>query len=49
MEEIFFSINIPVIKVVKPKNNDKNRGISIRANGIRFLNISSCVRDIEIQ
>ena len=46
---IFFSAKIPVNKIAKPKNKDKNRGINIRARGINPLNISSCVKDIEIQ
>ena len=36
-------------KIANPKNKDKNKGINIRDKGIRFLNISSCVKDIEIQ
>ena len=46
---IFFSAKAPANKIAKPKNKDKKRGINIRAKGIKPLNISSCVRDIEIQ
>ena len=31
------------------KKNDKNNGISISENGIKILNVSSCVKDIAIQ
>ena len=47
--EIFFSTKFPIIKIANPKNKDKNKGINIRAKGIKPLNISSCVKDIEIQ
>mgnify|MGYP004154179717 CR=1 FL=1 len=46
---IFFSAKAPTNKIAKPKNKDKKRGINIRAKGIKPLNISSCVKDIEIQ
>ena len=46
---IFFSAKIPAIKIAKPKNKDRKRGINIRAKGIKPLNISSCVKDIVIQ
>ena len=49
MNEIFFSANAPTSKIARPKNKDKNKGINIRAKGIKPLNISSCVKDIEIQ
>jgi len=49
IKKIFFSENGPTIKHANPKNNDKNKGINIRAKGINPLNISSCVKDIEIQ
>ena len=49
IKKTFFAANGPTIKIAKPKNKDKNKGISIRAKGIKPLNISSCVRDIEIQ
>ena len=49
INEIFFSAKAPTRKIAKPKNKDKNRGINIRAKGIKPLNISSCVKDIEIQ
>ena len=46
---IFFSEKGPTAKITNPKNKDKNKGINIIAKGIRPLNISSCVKDIEIQ
>ena len=49
IKEISFSTNAPTNKIASPKNKDKNRGINIRAKGIKPLNISSCVKDIEIQ
>ena len=49
IKKIFFSAKGPTIKIANPKNNDKNKGIRIKANGIKLLNISSCVNDIEIQ
>ena len=49
MNEIFFSANAPTSKIARPKNRDKNKGINIRAKGIKPLNISSCVKYIEIQ
>ena len=49
IKDIFFSEKGPIAKIANPKNNDKNKGISIRARGIKPLNISSCVKDIEIQ
>ena len=48
-KEMLFSEYGPTIKITKPKNKDKNKGINIRAKGIKFLKISSCVSDIEIQ
>ena len=49
IKEIFFSTKVPTSKIASPKNNDRNSGINIRAKGIKPLNISSCVKDIEIQ
>jgi len=49
MNEILFSAKAPTNKTAKPKNKDRNKGISISAMGIKFLNVSSCVKDIEIQ
>ena len=49
MKEILFSAKAPTSKIANPKNKDRNRGINIRAKGIKPLNISSCVKDIEIQ
>jgi len=49
IKDIFFSEKGPTAKIVNPKNKDKNKGINIIAKGIKPLNISSCVKDIEIQ
>ena len=49
IKEIFFSAKGPTNKIANPKNKDKNKGINISAKGIKPLNISSCVKDIEIQ
>ena len=49
MDEISFLTKAPINKIAKPKNKDKKRGIITRAKGIKPLNISSCVKDIEIQ
>ena len=49
MNAIFFLAKPPISKTASPKNKDKNNGISIRAKGIKPLNISSCVKDIVIQ
>ena len=49
INEILFSVKIPTVKIANPKNKDRNRGTNIRAKGIIPLNISSCVKDIEIQ
>ena len=49
MYEIFLLTKDPVIKIDNPKNKDKNKGINISAKGIKTLNISSCVKEIEIQ
>ena len=46
---IFFSKKNPVNNIENPKNKDKNKGINISEKGIKFLNISSWVKDIEIQ
>ena len=46
---ILLSEKGPTTKIANPKNKDKNKGINIRDKGIRSLNISSCVKDIEIQ
>ena len=48
-KKMFFSAKGPTIKIANPKNNDRNKGIKIRAIGIKLLNISSCVKDMEIQ
>ena len=49
MNEIFFSEKDPSNKIARPKNKDKNNGIKKSAKGIKFLNISSCVKEIVIQ
>ena len=49
IKDMFFSVKGPTAKSTNPKNKDKNKGINIIAKGIRPLNISSCVKDIEIQ
>ena len=49
IKDIFFSEKGPITKIANPKNKDKNKGINIIAKGINPLNISSCVKDIEIQ
>ena len=49
IKKYFFLQKIPTNKIANPKNKDKNKGINIRAKGIKPLNISSCVKDIEIQ
>ena len=49
IKDMFFSEKQPIIKIASPKNKDRNKGINIRAKGIKPLNISSCVKDIEIQ
>ena len=48
-KDILFSEKGPIIKTANPKNKDKNNGINIREKGIKPLNMSSCVKDIEIQ
>ena len=49
IKKILFSANNPTSRITSPKNKDKNKGINIREKGIKPLNISSCVKDIEIQ
>ena len=49
IKDIFFSEKGPITKIATPKNKDKNKGINVIAKGIKPLNISSCVRDMEIQ
>ena len=49
INEIFLLANVPTNKIGNPKNNDKNKGISISAKGIKPINVSSCVKDIDIQ
>ena len=47
--EILFWAKIPINKIARPKNKDKNKGINIRAKGIKPSNAWSCVKDMEIQ
>ena len=49
IKDIFFSEKGPTTKIARPKNKDKNKGINMTAKGIKPLNISSWVKDIEIQ
>ena len=49
INEIFFSAYFPIKRTAIPKNNDKKRGIKIRAKGIRATNSSSWVKEIAIQ
>ena len=49
INEIFFLANMPANKIANPKNNDKKSGIKISAKGIKRLNSSSCVKDMDIQ
>ena len=32
-----------------PKKKDKNKGINRTVNGIKLINLSSCVNEIDIQ
>ena len=48
-KKTFFSTKGPTTKTARPKNKDKNKGIKISVTGIKLLNTSSCVKDIEIQ
>ena len=49
IKKIFCPQKGPDTKIASPKNIDKNKGININTKGIKFINISSCVNDIEIQ
>ena len=49
IKDIFFSEKGPTTKIASPKNKERNKGINIIAKGIKPWNISSCVKDIEIQ
>ena len=49
IKDIFFSEKGPITKIASPKNKERNKGINIIAKGITPWNISSCVKDIEIQ
>tara|TARA_Y100000746_G_C15094094_1_gene281453 strand:- start:46 stop:282 length:237 start_codon:yes stop_codon:yes gene_type:complete len=49
MKNMFLSEKGPTIKQASPKNIERKRGISKNEKGIRYLNASSCVKDIEIQ
>ena len=39
----------PTIKIVREKNKLKNRGMSIKLNGIKIKKLSSKVREFDIQ
>ena len=49
IKKILFSAKGPTTKTANPKNIDKNNGINKIEKGINPTNISSCVKDIEIQ
>ena len=49
MKKILLSTKTPATKIASPKKSDKNKGMTIIEIGIKPLNISSCVNDIEIQ
>ena len=49
MEDILNSMKLPIKIIGIEKNNDKNKGININANGIKSLNAGSNVREYEIQ
>ena len=49
IKDMLFSEKGPIAKIANPKNKERNNGINMRAKGIKPLNISSCVKDIEIQ
>ena len=49
IKAIFFLAKGPIIKVVNPKNKDKNNGTNISGIITKFLNSSSWVSEIEIQ
>ena len=46
---IFLLAKFPTNNIANPKNKERNKGINIKAKGIKSLNISSWVRDIAIQ
>ena len=45
IDEISVLIKLPIITRGNEKNNDRNKGINIRAKGIKNLNVSSKVRE----
>ena len=49
IKKIFLSTNGPVNKIENPKKRDKNNGIKISEIKIKFLKVSSWVKEIEIQ
>ena len=49
IEDIFNSTKYPKKIIGNEKNNDKNKGISNKANGIKNLNESSKVKELAIQ
>ena len=49
MEDILNSMKLPIKIIGIEKNNDRNKGININANGIKNLNDGSNVSEYEIQ
>jgi len=49
IKKIFFSAKGAIIRIAKPKNTERKRGIKTSEKGIKLLKFSSCVNDIEIQ
>ena len=49
IDEKFFSQKFPIKTTGNEKNNDKNKGIKIRLNGIKILNWGSKVNEFAIQ
>ena len=47
MEDILNSIKLPIKIIGIEKNNDKNKGININANGIKNLNDGSNVMNMK--
>ena len=49
IDDIFFSQKFPINNMGNEKKSDKNKGISIKLNGIKYLNESSKVNELAIQ
>ena len=49
IEDILNSTNLPIKIIGREKNNDRNKGININANGIKNLKDGSNVSEYEIQ